>query len=173
MFLRIFPVIYLIELTHTWCNPGIIYASTYLHEPGGSTSLDGSTPLTIAVQKYLATIPEDPKPAILLSLHYTQLHTLGSWPDDSNTANVSSIPIDSRQGPPTPGSHIIRLPDIAPDVALDDSLLIQVKDVWEKIVGEETCNGFMAFEDREGMGEGREEEEEEDAADDELGEFAR
>lgn len=34
---------------------------------------------------------------------------------------------------------------------MEDSLLDNVKDAWEKIVGEEKGDGFMVFEDREGF----------------------
>lgn len=50
-----------------------------------------------------------------------------------------------------PLSQIIILPDLGPDLAVDDSLLDNVKDAWEKIVGEEKGDGFMVFEDREGL----------------------
>lgn len=61
---------------------------------------------------------------------------------------------------PTPGagksapgssSQIILLPDLSPNLRVDDSLLDNVKDAWERIVGEEKGDGFMVFEDREGL----------------------
>ena len=36
-------------------------------------------------------------------------------------------------------------------MVVEDSLLDNVKEAWEKIVGEEKGDGFMVFEDREGI----------------------
>lgn len=49
--------------------------------------------------------------------------------------------------------RMIQLPDLGPDLALEDSVLRNVKAAWEKIVGEDVEAGFMIFEDREGMGD--------------------
>ena len=49
--------------------------------------------------------------------------------------------------------RMIQLPDLGPDLALEDSVLRSVKAAWERIVGEDVEAGFMIFEDREGMGD--------------------
>ncbi len=48
---------------------------------------------------------------------------------------------------------MLSLSDLGPDLALEDSLLTNVKEAWEKIVGEETGEGFLIFNDREGEDE--------------------
>ena len=52
-------------------------------------------------------------------------------------------------------SRVIKLPDLGPDIALEDSVLQEVEAAWEKIVGEEKGHGggFMVFEDRGGDAE--------------------
>lgn len=138
---------------------GIIYASTSLPNPTGSALL------TWAIQSFLATVEKHP-PEILWSLHYTQQYTLPSLATAPTFSHTRSS-IDSNQ--PTPSvkeDRIIQIPDQNPGLALEDSMLKNVRETWEKIVGEDIGEGFMVFEDREGLGEGGgdddEEEEEED-----------
>lgn len=66
--------------------------------------------------------------------------------------NVPNLPT-SGAGKSTPGSssQIIVLPDLRTNLVVDDSLLDNIKDAWERIVGEERGDGFMVFEDREGQ----------------------
>lgn len=126
---------------------GIVYASTSLPNPTGSTLL------TLAIQKFLATVSEDVKPEILWSLHYTQHHaspSLATYPALSRT----NPGIDSDQSkPPVKEDRIIQLPDLAPGLVLEDSALKSVQEAWMKIAKEATGEGFMVFEDREGSGE--------------------
>lgn len=100
----------------------------------------GATLLSNAVQKFLATIPEDPQPEVLWSLEYTKQCTVPAL-------------TTSGDGKPPPGSssQIILLPDLSPNLIVDDSLLDNIKDAWETIVGEEKGDGFMVFEDRDGL----------------------
>lgn len=63
------------------------------------------------------------------------------------------VPDLARKPPPGPSSQIILLPDLSPNLVVDDSLLENVKDAWEKIMGEVKSDGFMDFEDREGLSE--------------------
>lgn len=45
--------------------------------------------------------------------------------------------------------QVIILPDLGPEIALEDSVLREVEAAWEEIVGEEEKGeGFMVFEDR-------------------------
>ena len=45
--------------------------------------------------------------------------------------------------------RVIILPDLGPEIALEDSVLREVEAAWKKIVGEEgKGEGFMVFEDR-------------------------
>lgn len=99
----------------------------------------GATLLGNAVQKFLATIPEDPRPEVLWSLQY---------------AKQCTVPVLTTSGDgklPGSSSQIILLPDLSPNLVVDDSLLDNIKDAWERIVGEEKGDGFMVFEDRDGL----------------------
>lgn len=100
----------------------------------------GATLLSNAVQKFLATIPEDPQPEVLWSLEYTKQYTVPGLP----TSRAGKYPSGS-------SSQLILLPDLSPNLIVDDSLLDNIKDAWERIVGEEKGDGFMVFEDREGL----------------------
>lgn len=100
----------------------------------------GAILLSKAVQTFLATIPEDPQPEVLWSLEYTEQYTFPVLPNSR-----------AEKSPPGPSSRIILLPDLSPNLVVDDSLLDNIKDAWERIVGEEKGDGFMVFEDREGL----------------------
>lgn len=99
----------------------------------------GDALLSKAIQKFLATIPEDPQPEVLWSLEYTKQFTF---------PNLTTSKAEKTLGS---SSQIILLPDLSPNLVVEDSLLDNVKDAWEKIVGEEKGDGFMIFEDREGL----------------------
>lgn len=134
------PVYLLVHSSDTGeCPNGqsVIYASTSLPNPTSSTLLARS------VQKFLATVDEDPKPEILWTLHYTQYYTISSAATNSSIDEVSSSPI-------------ICLPDVPPDMPVEDSVLDNVKQAWEKIVSTVTEEDFLIFEDREVMGEDEE-----------------
>lgn len=118
---------------------GIIYAQILLPNPNGSTIL------AEAIRKFIAAVPEDPKPDILWSLHYSQTGPL--------TTDQNGPKIDPLNDP-----RIMLLHDLNPGLALEDSVLNNVKAVWEQIVGEETGGGFMMFEDRDGVEEDEQEE---------------
>lgn len=74
---------------------------------------------------------------MIWSLEYTRQYTVPVLPT-------------SRAGKSPGSSQIILLPDLSPKLVVDDSLLENIKDAWERIVGEEKGDGFMVFEDREG-----------------------
>lgn len=90
---------------------------------------------------------EDPKPEILWTLHYTQYYTVPSVTNSDSSDEVSS-----------PGSEnrILQLPDVALDLAVEDSVLENVKQVWREIVGTVAGEEFLMFEDRDVMGEDEE-----------------
>lgn len=75
---------------------------------------------------------------MLWSLEYTKQYTVPVSP----TSRAGKSPSGS-------SSQLILLPDLSPNLILDDSLLDNIKDAWERIVGEEKGDGFMVFEDRE------------------------
>ena len=96
------------------------------------------------------TLPEDPKPDVLWSLHYSQIVSPSATPYSNQ---FSSNPrTDDRPSYLLDNSRVIRLPYLGPELALEDSVLRDVKAAWERIVGEDSGEGFMIFEDREGMG---------------------
>ena len=41
--------------------------------------------------------------------------------------------------------------DISPDLVLGDEVLRNVRETWERIVGDDVGDGFMIFQDREGV----------------------
>ena len=134
-------------------SSGIIYAQTLLPHP------DGSILLARTVQKFLNAILEDTTPEILWTLSYTK-QVPRSLPSEHCSDKTPSVvdPITehrSRDQSITMQSRIIKLPELGLDLALDDSVLEEVKAAWKKIVGEEeAAKGFMLFEDRSGENEG-------------------
>lgn len=75
---------------------------------------------------------------MLWSLEYTKQYTVPVSPTSGGGKSHSGS-----------SSQLILLPDLSPNLILDDSLLDNIKDAWERIVGEEKGDGFMVFEDRE------------------------
>lgn len=98
-------------------------------------------------------MPEDPKPDILWNLYYSQLTPLTSTASSAADPSNSNSIRDDLPSNLSNDSRIIQLPCLGPDLALEDSVLRNVKAAWERIVGEERGDGFMIFEDREGMGD--------------------
>lgn len=63
---------------------------------------------------------------------------------DSESETPSKLAFD-------PSGRIIAFPSRSYDIAFDDTMVDQVKDVWRILVGEEVKEEeFMNFEDREG-----------------------
>jgi Rab proteins geranylgeranyltransferase component A len=81
----------------------------------------------------------DDQPAVIWSLHYTQL---GRSAEHSASAAISS----------TGSAPIICLQPPSLDLAFDDSVIGEVKAIWKKVLGIEEAQGqdFLLFEDREG-----------------------
>lgn len=48
--------------------------------------------------------------------------------------------------------NILCFPPPSLDLIFDDKMIDRVKSVWQKIMGED-AQGFMTFEDKEGMGD--------------------
>ncbi|KAF2263420.1 rab geranylgeranyl transferase escort protein-like protein [Lojkania enalia] len=121
------PVYILVHASDTGeCPRGqsILYASTSL---SGET---GFQLLNKAVQALLSSIDVTPLPAILWSMQY------GQRPGSSNAL------------PEGADERLLGFSPSSLDLTVDDSILDQVKEVWQKIVGD---NGgeFLTFEDRE------------------------
>lgn len=82
-----------------------------------------------AVQALLSTVEITPQPSELWSIQYQQQPSSGS----------ESIPTDD---------HVLRFPTPSLDLVFDDSILDHVKQVWQKIEGDDS-DEFLVFQDRE------------------------
>jgi Rab proteins geranylgeranyltransferase component A len=102
-----------------------LYASTSLSGDHGYELLRN------AVKTLLSTVEVTPTPSILWSLEYGQQSI-------SATDVLSNISDD----------RVLRFSNTAFDLAFDDVILDNVKDVWQKILGGD-AGDFLVFEDRE------------------------
>ena len=50
-------------------------------------------------------------------------------------------------------NHVVCLNEVPPDLVLEDDVLRNVRETWERIVVDDTKEGFMTFQDREGAGD--------------------
>lgn len=132
---------------------GIIYACTSLPNPTGSTLLG------LSVQKFLTTVRENIKPEILWTLHYTQYYTLPASVTKFGGTDASSS-VQEASSSSNSENRILQLEDVPSDLAVEDSVLENVKQAWEKIVGKVPGEHFLMFEDRELMGEDGEDDQE-------------
>ncbi|KAF2830094.1 rab geranylgeranyl transferase escort protein-like protein [Ophiobolus disseminans] len=103
----------------------VLYAST------SSSGEKGFELLGKAVNTLLATVDISPSPNLLWSLQYQQRPTSGT----------DLIPAE-------PNGHLLRFPPASLDLAFDDSMFVHVKEVWEKVVGNDGGE-FLVFQDRE------------------------
>jgi hypothetical protein len=103
---------------------GILYASTSL------SSDKGFVLLRKAVDALLASVDVSPAPEVLWSAQYQQHASSGS----------ESLPADNKR--------FLSFPHPSMDLAFDDTILDNVKEVWQKIVGEDGGE-FLVFQDRE------------------------
>lgn len=104
---------------------GLLYASTSLEGKSGFELLQK------AVEALLSSVDITPAPTVLWSLQYE--HRSGVVPASlHNTSN----------------SRTLNLPGSTLDLAFDDAMLDRVKEVWERIMGDDT-DGFLVFADRE------------------------
>ncbi|KAJ4335820.1 Rab proteins geranylgeranyltransferase component A [Ascochyta clinopodiicola] len=102
----------------------ILYATTSLSSGKGFDLLKNAT------DALLASVEVSPKPTILLSVQYRQRASAG---------NESHLPDDE---------HIVRFPSPPLDLAFDDVVLDNVKEVWRRIAGDDGGE-FLVFQDRE------------------------
>lgn len=105
-------------------SSGILYASTSLSFEKGFDLLKK------AIDTLLASVDVSPAPTILWSIQYQQHATSGS---------EAKVPVDE---------HILRFAPSPMDLAFDDVILDNVKDVWQKIMGDDGGD-FLSFQDRE------------------------
>jgi hypothetical protein len=102
----------------------ILYAATSLSSEMGFDLLNKAT------DALLAAVDDTPAPTSLWSMRYKQRASSGSEPL-----------------PPT-GGHILSFPPPSMDLAFDDVILDNVKEVWQKIMGDD-AGEFLSFKDRE------------------------
>jgi len=91
---------------------------------------DGFALLQKAVDSLLSARDILPSPTILWSVEYQQQASSGS----------ETLPTDT--------DHVVRFPPPSMDLAFDDAVLDNVKEVWQKIVGDD-AGEFLVFQDRE------------------------
>lgn len=101
---------------------------------------EGFALLDRAVQSLLHAVDIQPVPAVLWSLRYQQNY--GSAPQFPQTCA-------SPKTPSVKDPRVLEFGTASSDLAFDDSMLEEVKSVWQKIMGDEGGD-FMVFEDREG-----------------------
>jgi hypothetical protein len=104
---------------------GVLYASTSLSEQNGLNLLQK------AVDVLLSAVDVTPAPSILWSAKYQQRPSSGT----------ESLPVDAN-------SNILRFPAPSLDLAFDDGVLDNVKELWQKIAGDDVGE-FLVFQDRE------------------------
>ncbi|KAH7090537.1 rab geranylgeranyl transferase escort protein-like protein [Paraphoma chrysanthemicola] len=102
----------------------LLYASTSLSGERGSTLL------TKAVGALLSSVDVSPTPSILWSAQYQQHATSGTERLQSGN------------------DRVLRFPPPSLDLAFEDAIFDNVKEVWQKVVGDE-AGEFLVFKDRE------------------------
>lgn len=103
---------------------GILYASTSV------SSENGFVLLSKAVDALLASVDVSPAPDVLWSAQYQQHASSGA----------EILPADNER--------VLSFPSPSMDLAFDDTILDNVKVVWQNIVGEDGGD-FLVFQDRE------------------------
>ena len=117
---------------------GVVYAYA-IHKD----HLDVHRLLQTAVNKLMDIIKEEPPATVLWYIHYDQKYDPLATTDDYD-ANIKCEDLFN--------DHVLRLPDLAPGLALEDDVLKHVQTACNRIVGDEGA-AFMIFEDREGTGD--------------------
>lgn len=96
--------------------------------------ISGKELLDRAVTQLLESLGDSTVSQVLWNLHYQQ-----AFP----TANVQNVGKQSKD------AHVIHLAPAPFDLALPDTVLSQVKEAWQEIMGPQADN-FMILEDRNG-----------------------
>lgn len=100
-----------------------MYAATSLIGKAGSEYLQK------AVEALLATVKVVPQPTVLWAVRYQQSPSSGSEP----------LPT---------GDHVLRFPPPSLDLAFDDTVLDNVKEIWQQVAGND-AGEFLVFAERE------------------------
>ena len=117
---------------------GVVYAYA-IHKD----HVDVHRLLQSAVNRLVNGTKEEPPATALWYMHYDQKYEPPVTTDDYD-ANIKCEDLSN--------DHILRLPKLAPGLALEDDVLKHVQAAYNTIVGEEGA-AFMIFEDREGTGD--------------------
>jgi len=112
---------------------GVLYASVAI--PHGFATLDN------AIDSFLRSVGEQHSPEVLWKMQY--IHSVPSAPADASTVSAS------QHANHPEGGKIVTLPPLSTDLALDDRVLDDVKQVWLRVTGG-TEDQFMKFGAREG-----------------------
>lgn len=104
---------------------GVLYASTSLNGKQGFELLDK------AVKALLASVDVSPAPTLLWTTQYQQHPTSGT----------ETLPMGGNE-------HVLSFPPPSTDFAFDDVVFDRVRDVWQKIMGDDSGE-FLVFQDRE------------------------
>lgn len=117
---------------------GVVYAYAIHKDHVGVHRL-----LQKAVNRLIDSIKEEPPATVLWYMHYNQQYEPPATTDDYD-ANIKCEDLSN--------NHVLRLPDLAPGLALEDDVLKHVQAAYNRIVGDGGAP-FMIFEDREGTGD--------------------
>ncbi|KAK8166483.1 rab geranylgeranyl transferase escort protein-like protein [Phyllosticta citrichinensis] len=138
------PVYVLVHSSDTGeCPVGqtVLHSFTSASGPLGSQLLDAAVQQTL-----LRTSEEDPMPSCLWSMKFEQR---GQSNPLFGGANVDTAA--------TEHANVLAFPQTgAVDLQFDDGVVERVRTVWEKILGDDADaeeDGFMKFEEREGLGD--------------------
>ncbi|KAI9701241.1 MAG: Rab proteins geranylgeranyltransferase component A [Candelina mexicana] len=112
----------------------VLYASITASTENGYGLLD------IALKRLLDCAEEKEQPAeVLWSMHYQQQSQRSTFVSrQQQTGSKSS-------------ENVLVFPSLALDLAFDDNILEQVREVWQKITAVDPESEFMVFEDRQGF----------------------
>ena len=105
---------------------GVIYASTLQSGPQGFELLE------LAMQNFFMALAEEKRPTVLWKLQYSQRQPAQEYESRPKV---------------TINDGVISFAESSTDLAFDDSILIDVREAWNKISSD--AAGFMQFEDRE------------------------
>lgn len=108
-----------------------------LYSSVSADSTSGPRILDAAVDTLLTSLNEEQIPRVLWRMHYEQISDAVASTD---AANIDQPLVD--------GTHVFPLPSL--DLALDDSVLDEVKQVWDRVGGPDT-DEFLKFPAREGL----------------------
>ncbi|KAK7549336.1 rab proteins geranylgeranyltransferase component A [Phyllosticta citricarpa] len=137
------PVYVLVHSSDTGECP---VGQTVLHSFTSASGPLGSRLLDAAVESLLHATGEETTPACLWSMKFEQRGQSNPLVDEGNADTAA-----------TGYANVLAFPQTgAGDLKVDDGVVDRVRSVWEKILGDDAeaaRDGFMKFEEREGLGD--------------------